>query len=1007
MLDSQELRRLIRSDDHTSFTSYIDTNPDVIHKVFDEDTNWPFTLLQLAVTESKPSLAQLLLDRGANPLNQPQNIIRSLVTTNSYSDSPSKSLLRSFVEKGVKFPTDDKDSCSQFIKRDLQHVYTYNHADFLQEMIKLGFDPIKTEEKAEQSILGAALESCGYSSTPKLAKMLLKAGCSLKKLPRDYYSPLQHALSKQQYKFVSELLKKGVDLTEYNGSMLHDLSSSHLEISEKLLDQLISDDLDFNEEDSYCSTPLGQAVYSNNLTLIRYLIQKGANIDALNSDGLSALFLAIETNQKDSINLLIDLNADLNLLNKKNETPLDLAKTKPGFKRMCGVMVKAGAKTNIELSGNGSEAENTIAILKKSIEPGEPWADEACRILCDLDDDKIKPWTTLVRHCLDNNSTKPSKKWEKEANSLVDSIGEASYRDSILQLLPLVKEDRTSKIELEDYYHPDYFNYNHVISENNTRLLKGLIWVSSRYNDTDVSRELRKLAAAMYKKVYGIGMRNAKLGNAAIYSLSVMSETKGLKEIIVLRAATKYNPALVNINRVFDKLAESRGMTPDQLAELSTPDYGLTDIGMYTEELGGFTALLRLTGVGKCELTWATPNKTQKSIPAAVKCEYAAEIKSIKAISKDIQSGSSAHSQRIEQMFLRRKPLDVATWKEQYINHKLIGFLARRLIWRVSSGTTTHNVIHSDNGHLTSENEIIEIPDNAAIVLWHPTMSSASDVLQWRRWLIGNEVTQPFKQAHREIYLLTDAEKETKNYSMRFANHILKHHQFNALATQRGWQQTRGGGWDGGSENSAYKKIPDHSINIEFEAQGVESYDYSDSGIYECVATSEVVFSKESRLNLDKIEPLVFSEVMRDVDLFVGVASIGNDPDWRERESTYWQDFSFGVLNATAETRKEVLVALIPKLKIASQLSLEGRFLVVKGSVRTYKIHLGSTNILMEPDDSYLCIVEVKQKNTVLLPFEGDRALSQILSKAMLLANDTKIKDQTILSQIKYRETST
>jgi hypothetical protein len=66
----------------------------------------------------------------------------------------------------------------------------------------------------------------------------------------------------------------------------------------------------------------------------------------------------------------------------------------------------------------------------------------------------------------------------------------------------------------------------------------------------------------------------------------------------------------------------------------------------------------------------------------------------------------------------------------------------------------------------------------------------------------------------------------------------------------------------------------------------------------------------------------------------------------------------------------------------------------------TYKIHLGSSNILMAPNDSYLCIVSVSTKTHVMLPFEGDQTLSLILSKAFMLANDDKIKDRTILSQI-------
>ena len=76
----------------------------------------------------------------------------------------------------------------------------------------------------------------------------------------------------------------------------------------------------------------------------------------------------------------------------------------------------------------------------------------------------------------------------------------------------------------------------------------------------------------------------------------------------------------------------------------------------------------------------------------------------------------------------------------------------------------------------------------------------------------------------------------------------------------------------------------------------------------------------------------------------------------------------------------------------------------MRGDKRTYKIHLGSSNILMEPNDQYLCIVpgrgDTKVGDKVFLPFEGDQRLAVILSKAMMLAEDTKIKDSTILSQI-------
>jgi hypothetical protein len=77
-----------------------------------------------------------------------------------------------------------------------------------------------------------------------------------------------------------------------------------------------------------------------------------------------------------------------------------------------------------------------------------------------------------------------------------------------------------------------------------------------------------------------------------------------------------------------------------------------------------------------------------------------------------------------------------------------------------------------------------------------------------------------------------------------------------------------------------------------------------------------------------------------------------------------------------------------------------------RGDVRTYKIHLGSGNILMEPNDQYLCIVPARgigsggPASKVFLPFEGDGTLAIILSKAFLLAEDSKIRDPTILQQI-------
>ena len=112
------------------------------------------------------------------------------------------------------------------------------------------------------------------------------------------------------------------------------------------------------------------------------------------------------------------------------------------------------------------------------------------------------------------------------------------------------------------------------------------------------------------------------------------------------------------------------------------------------------------------------------------------------------------------------------------------------------------------------------------------------------------------------------------------------------------------------------------------------------------------------------------------------------------------------MLTETAKTRKQVLERLVPRLTIADRCSLSDRFLLVRGDVRTYMIHLGSGNILMEPNDQYLCIVPARgagavSTGKVFLPFEGDGTLAVILSKPFLLAEDRSIKDPTILHQMR------
>jgi hypothetical protein len=296
--------------------------------------------------------------------------------------------------------------------------------------------------------------------------------------------------------------------------------------------------------------------------------------------------------------------------------------------------------------------------------------------------------------------------------------------------------------------------------------------------------------------------------------------------------------------------------------------------------------------------------------------------------------------------------------------------------------------------------------------LWHPIDASVDEVLAWRAAIVAGGIVQPFKQAHREIYRLTDAERQTGTYSNRFAGHILRQHQMVALAKERFWTASLQGGFDGGDE--PMKTYAAHGLTVSFDAEGLNEReaDLSPHGICLRVATGAVRFRRlppgpAGYARLEDVPPRLFSEAMRDVDLFVGVASLGADPAWTDggpdgRFGAYWRGYADADLAESGKARHAVLAAILPRLNISSVCTLEARHLVVRGRLKTYRIHIGSGSIFFEPEGQYLCIVPARggPPEQVVLPFEGDAMLSAILSKAVLLARDDLIKDQTILLQL-------
>ena len=632
-------------------------------------------------------------------------------------------------------------------------------------------------------------------------------------------------------------------------------------------------------------------------------------------------------------------------------------------------------------------------------EAGEPWVDAVLRAIDAMDGETRTHWLALFSLGTRAEGSKPSAKWLKQAQSYLAAIGHDAFARQLAAWFPLLNATVTT-----------------VLPDRNSLILRGLVWLCAPFDDVALARALGGLAEAMHRKLSGLGPRSRKVATACLTTLSEMPGTESLYQLGRLGQRLKGPQAQGDVSKAIETAARRAGLTRETLEELVVPAFGLEGSGVLRETLGDYTAEITIIGTTETEWRWLAPNgKPQKSVPATVKANHAAELKELKATHDELRKSLPAQRERLERLLLSDRDWSLADWRARYADHPLLAQMVRRLVWEFRQPDANATLATFADGQLVDRHghPLDALPDDTRVRLWHPITSDAQTVLAWRVWLEERGVTQPFKQAHREVYLLTDAELATVTYSNRFAAHILRQQQFYALCLQRGWSYQREGWYDQIYDRHAKRTLPEWGFVVQYWVEGVAD-DPIETDFYRYVATDQVRFCDPNgtpRRLLD-VPARVFTEIMRDVDLFVGVTSIGNDPEWQnggrggtERERTYWHGYSFGDLSASAATRRDVLARLLPRLKIAPRCTLTDRFLLVRGDLRTYKIHLGSGNILMESNDQYLCIVPARGAvtagaATTFLPFEGDTMLAIILSKAFLLADDTRITDPTITRQI-------
>lgn len=1045
----QALAKAIRASDDKTVQTWLGQHPDWLDEPFlIYSRSFRFTPLAYAIQHKCNTLAKWLLEQGAAATSNTLAAECLPLYRSVAANNPEGMAL--LLTHGANFAA--IEAFPEALKMLWTEVFEWKMA-MLEPILAAGAS-VAAYEAVDDALLTVAIKADahrGLNLNAKHVRTLVQHGAALNPINAHQMPPLFAALLHKRSDLFDILLELGADPNsrdsngenllfwvakmsnvtsnlrqrlfslgidpnvrskQHNFTVLHNLAQHHTLPQHKaaLITELLKVGADIDARDDEENTPLlltlkiNRVVREHQAALVAELLKAGANANAQDVEGNTPLLLALKAGATDIVTRLIEAGADIQLGNQQGLTPMIYC----GDKHLQKLLGKQNATV--------TDIVSPLNTVLPYLEPCEPWAVPLRADIQALSVDKQEIWGAFLELCLSTQSSRPTQTWRKKTRTWLTKLDFETTRDTVQRSMALIAQARTElprlhlNAELDDNYPWKYIDDERgrwYLDEHSSLIIRGLLWLMAEFDDSDSASVLRNVATAVFKKIPGIGMRSGKIGNAALYALSQMSGDTGVRELAILHTQIKYNSVLKLINRVFEQVAKTRDVSVEELVESAVSDYGMQEIGKYRQQLGEFTAHLTLLRVTKTELTWfnQSTGKTQKSVPAAVKGDYEAEVKHLKALAKDLQKAAMAQRYALERLYLEPKTWSVAVWQARYIKHPLCAFLGRRLLWRFHPNQGEPQIgLWFQDAVRDVQRQVLDLNAFETVELWHPVHSDPSTIEAWRSFLLEHEIVQPFKQAHREIYLLTDAEHASHNHSQRFAGHIVRQDQVHALVKDRGWSQTLGGFWNEGSNTHAYRDMPHANLTAVYNLTVIMELGFSNQGSYTyCSGGAVAFYNQQNQLDLEMVPPLLFSEIMRDVDLFVAIASVGNDPEWEHRQDYgYWREYNDGELLPSAESRKQVLTALLPKLKIAKQTRIEGRYLFVTGKLRTYKIHLGSGNILMEPNNSYLCIVQTKDKTGLLyLPFEGDNKLSLILSKAFLLAADDKITDSTILSQIK------
>ena len=362
---------------------------------------------------------------------------------------------------------------------------------------------------------------------------------------------------------------------------------------------------------------------------------------------------------------------------------------------------------------------------------------------------------------------------------------------------------------------------------------------------------------------------------------------------------------------------------------------------------------------GKADIIVTKGDKTLKSIPDKYKKNK--EVEALKDSKTYLTKQYSRTRLSLEQAMLSQT-LFTAAELAKILEHPVVKAMLSKLV--LFNPETQASGFWQDGKLLSAEGTLTPLKAADKLLIAHP--SHLFYAVQWdlyQKYLFDKELKQPFKQVFRELYVPTKDELETSNRSERYQGHQVQPQKTVALLRGRGWTVN----YEEGLQKVYHKEG--------FRATIYAVADWYTPSDVEAPTLEYVVFynlKDGKEVPMKEINPVIFSEVMRDVDLVVSVAHVGGiDPE---------------ASHSTMQMRG-ALARESARLFKLTNVEVKERYILVKTEHGDYSLHLGSGMISKGGLQLNVVAVQSQHRGRVFLPFvDDDPKTAEIISKMKLLS---------------------